>query len=588
MGGYSEKLRVFFSNRRNVYLTIVSAVLVVAALILVVILINLNSNPSGPDKKIDISEEEKGEILSEIVKNNSKEIIKKPTSNETFRPPISPQNPSTPTPNNPNTNSPSSPNLPDPEAVPDINEYNYRVTEIKYNDGPAAELCKLDYHYGGYLGAGQDNRTVRSYEFFDLRNSYYKTERFDQDNELSDYDLTHYSNTVNNFTMYRLGDFAVKYNYAPYADFSNQKEVATISYPGDNLPVEESLGRYFGPDVEIYDIKVINGVTYYIIQYSYEVYCNNSNPYLYIPGVEPAKAEKLITQLLVDGRSFDVLRSELYFKSVSPSSLISSVTTSTTRDKVTFASINDEFVFEFDVPVRTIDFTNFTVGYTVEDIANRMAQHLPILDLDIPFVKLDSGYSLIRAFASGSNPTIPGTDFYKERSFYRPGAKGDEIFEQITEANSSPQTIMNLTYSTGEYNYLDAFYIDIYNNDVSFSEIIDSITEYPSTSTDTSEVVVKFNDEEITATKILRSFEYRYPESFPISGPISTYTSQNIVFVFNGKVYNISGTEMNLTVTEYEVLNTQNPDDLPKIISRVYNSFNWGRSPESYPTYYPF
>lgn len=344
-------------------------------------------------------------------------------------------------------------------------DYNYRHSKNTYTTGPAASRCLA-------FGAAGENSQYESYEFTDKNGaSYYKSISNDQAGNLLTYSLSINSTTGNEYYEYRGGQFAVKTVYTNISDRMMSTEGSegsgegtsgstppsepAVGTPSDLVapdvsssptpdgpvndtpaPTEPTTGedlikQYFGENAQVKSTEQENGQEFYVIQYSFPVNCDE--PLMMYRSVDMSKTKttnNVIYVSWVNSRDFVVSKTFSYLDSEGANNLIDSTTQTGETKNTDFASVANDFKFDYSVTVRTLD-TN-ALSTTPEQEAVKAADYMASLNVDVlllnhPTMRTQSIY------AYNPEPQIPeGWDYFTERSYYPAGARGDKMHSEAT------------------------------------------------------------------------------------------------------------------------------------------------------------
>jgi len=354
---------------------------------------------------------------------------------------------------------------------PNPTDYTYRHSTVILESGPAATTCKI------FTSSTTQPYSTESFDFYGDNNSYNSKQiSKDKNGNLIDYYLNNSTATTSESISYKGGSYAAKtsYDYSRVQNFNGATslEVApdaatkpdeptptgapednsssVSSEPSDTTTVDTNdvITQYFGPDADIVDTVTKNGKTYYILQYSYQTNCNQDMKYLPLLDSVTSNystqstSDKIIVQNLVDSTTFEVISNSNYLTSVSTANLLNSYTTTIETNNSTFDQVSDKFTFEYDVPVKTIVYSNYDPSKEAQNVIDYLSKNsMTLLLLDLSGAKLQSAYSI-----PASQDANIDTNYFYDRNFYPSGSLGDQMFNEA-KGTTNGYIYSNLTLS---------------------------------------------------------------------------------------------------------------------------------------------
>lgn len=567
----------------------------VSAIVILTMILSLHNNITNPI----VTPEEEKKVLSEVIKNNPKNIIN-PNNTSTTPIVMAPVVP-------PIVQPEATPNVGNavptqPAVAPDLNDYNYRITKTSYNKGPSYELCRPYMHGGGGYGPGyvdSTNTVSEYYEYFERYLTYHKYVSR-SDNKLSNYTISKYGRNINTATYYLNGDYAVENTYKPYENFDNQQDKLTVSYP--TYTPDELIKQYFGDNAQIIEVQNdANGNKYYIIQSSYDSYCDPSyDPYLVLPEPQPVQSKKIINIYKVNGKTFSIDEIKTYLESISNLNLISTTTTQISRQMVSQNQIANEFSLGSSVTIKKYDYRNLTYSYNPYQTLKDQVDYLKTLD-NMYVVLTNPADLLSNIFIPGfvSTNFVDTYAFYKDRTFFPAGDWGTALYESYNKYSE-----FDMEYSISLANSDNVYYnIARYKTEKTVDEVKSEILDLKSTTKFVEDTIIDFGSgNTVNATKILRSFTRNYPVSYGVSYPTS-YTNSSYTYYFTNYVFELAGNVYNITMSSessedilmykeykiYELTTEEKVQELKDLLVQMHVNYQYRYyyNPVSYPGSYP-
>lgn len=541
----NDFIKSIVNDKRKLYSALGIALGLGLSLIVVVFILIINARPVK-EIKDDISPEKELEIITEIVKNNPQGIVignldEKPqvsVSSDAKRratepiqikeEPLSPVSKSKiPAPKH-YENGQVEKVTPEDNPAPDISRYNFRtVTSVTY-PGAAYNSCS------NYMPI-EDNPVVAVYqEYFDNNHSYHTYTRTYND-QLDDFSLGLYGSDIHEYYSYAGGSIYAKMVYTPDPDYTNYIETPD-SYTQE--PVSYTVPEYFGYNSSVVDNFVLNGRSYYVVEFSYEGYCNTSGY------SQPDKT--FIIRMTVDSSDYAIVESAMYIDSVNSENLISREEIAREEKTITLDEANAIFRFTYEGSQQLIDYTayEFDINEHNENIKDYLneSDFTYVLPSDPEFDQL---VVYGRDFPS-SQPE--GIRYYLQREYYPETERGQKRFDLVMESfYNSPLVVIN---TWNENN--DSLTIEIFPKELTPFYLLNSLTN-GSPAYQEEVTLLTINESQTSVLKRVFEFEYfysypvSYMDSYPVSYPNSyggftyyAYTS-NLAFSNYGYSYKITG-----------------------------------------------
>ncbi len=540
--------------------------------------------------KPNLTDEEKQKILSEIIKNNSSNVLGKNGASGAQDTSLAP--------NADKESMLTAPLI----ARPNTQDYKYRYSKIVYSNGPAIGQCKFfDINDAGAY-------TSESYEYYGDGNTYdskYITK--DSDNDLTSYSLTR-TNTNNSETViYSGGSYAVRTSYT-FSDLllpeNSNSATENSTAPNEPTTVQENdststdqvsgdlIAQFFGPDADVVNIITENGKDYYVVQYSYNVDCSIDAkilPYT-VDSIgttslnstsQNQTTNKIFAQNIVDSTNFQIIRSYNYLGSVSDNNLLNSYQTTIQESNPAFEDVSNNFKFDYNVDIKDVVYPPYTLEQQTQNIIDYLTgKKLTLIVSDISGSTLTSAYSYEASRIGQEN-----ADYIYDRNFYPQGAKGDKLFAPFKDSqNLYPNPIVSLSYLLNQSSTYDLISINAYENNIDSSKIL-----YTTSDTKKSDMNINIDGVNQKGTLYTTSYNAAVNTSDsstevtpPSSG--STYSTKQLYIEFKGIKYIISfptRTDFDLNNLKFKTISTTNStqmSDLKTQINNVYNGSGAGVS----------
>lgn len=365
---------------------------------------------------------------------------------------------------------------------PDVTQYNYRNTTSTTALGPAATQCRsLAYNFESPSG-DRVTKWVNS-EFYVDNESYYESSSFDEAGNLYRYNLSKYNSVQSEYYDYAGGKYAVKNTYVypaavglnqsagdsiepsrPASDFAEPEAITTDDSVSPD--VLEYIKSYFGPDVDIVEAVELSGRKYYVLQYSYDIDCNQD---YYAPLISSrittdfTPTNKAIIRNWVDSENFNIVKTLNYIDSAEDSKLVYSNETTLEQRNVAFAEVASIFDFDYpNVEVRETVTQGQSYEYNIENEINNTVEgiksnSIPVLNLVKDGLQMNSIYFYDKDQYSSSQ----GYDYIYDRDFYPSDTRGQKMYDDAVQVlNDSKQyeyAISILSLNFGSIDSVDSY-----------------------------------------------------------------------------------------------------------------------------------
>lgn len=422
-------------------------------------LLSRNSTQANPSVA---TEEEKEEILTEIIKNNTKgAITEENTTHNSIVESESGTNNDTSSESSVKNIQESAPEneapIPKPyvsstgEAVPldpsevvapDINVYNYRYTKSTVSNGPAVSNCEAQ--------AVSENEATEIYrEYFDYDRSFYKTEILNEDGDLYSYYLGKYGSSNNEYFSFIGGKFAVKYLYKISKNFDNGSRLTPSSYNSDTsyptsyaesneskIKIDSSV--YFGNNAVVLNVYEEDGETYIIVSAGTYLYCGSDNDYA--SGVRIYKVRE---------SDYQIVEQNTYLDTVSDENLLRTKVFQAEKSKVTFDQVKNEFIFgkesyAKDAGIRLLDYRNyeFNAGERARELTAWLA------DKNLPFIEVQNAdFTLNNIWGKRLPEAVKNQNYLYNRNYYPSDNAGFERYSDFIDESYLRPTLSLLYYT---------------------------------------------------------------------------------------------------------------------------------------------
>jgi hypothetical protein len=403
-------------------------------------------------------------------------------------------------------------------------EFNYYYTKTTATRGGAFNSCNYGYDQSQFLFVP----TSESFNFNDGSNFYSKYSSFNSDGSLNSLTI---SKSKTSDTTYEYED--ITYLGGSYAVRTTSKSEIAVPLP---MPIEEpqplpseepvtkemqdtsvstdvsSTTSIFGDNANIIRTENINGKDYYVIQYSYEADCLGNTVDRWAATTPNKSTIYTLSYASVD--TYEILKTETYLNSVSESNLMERYETLNQRANIEFSSIASNFEFNFNVPIKDIDYNN--IGQYPEYDANAEVQKAINFakDENITLLLPETGESqyVYLNYAVNQQP-VPATNHYGDRSFYPVGAIGDQMFNSYNGIVNT--TLLNTSTSLGTVTYANlstenSYNLNIYSQSEDDRKILNGFLYSSIRNQNESQVQVSVNGVLVDAT--LYSYESDQPD----------------------------------------------------------------------------
>lgn len=344
-------------------------------------------------------------------------------------------------------------------------DYNYIKTINEYEMGEGINKCKCSVPYSGSVTKEED------IQYFENNTDYMSTDSVYivyYGNDIYDYNL----NVGNESWTYRGGSYAVHtINDVTQLSYLTKDAVA------ESLEISTEDDDYyklmFGEDAEILDTITKDGKKYYKIQWSYESGCQE-----YTEGDTTSNLSddrKTYVVALVDAQSYEIISQDMYIDSVSDKNMLYSLKTTTVKKNITQTDADNEFKFNFDIPVKTYDISEYDQS---DEYREDLISYLKENKLNVLYLN-STDYEL----GSVSNPyvvTIPEYESYLiDRSFYSSKPYGEAIYNDYKDMfepyidTSIVNPVLQLYYS--DTDFISSVSVSEYDKTYSDTELIKSL-----------------------------------------------------------------------------------------------------------------
>lgn len=563
-------IKRFLKNPSNRSLMLsLGSVFVTVILLFVLFIVATGRRDPEIEKAEALSDNQKVEIISEVIRNNSKSVI---SDNPVIKTPVNQQQ--EPQQGNSNIEENSQPlktgyvvidpatgqpisNLDangigyaeNPYAIstseyPDLSKYNYRKTTVQISPGPKKSECDMFSYILDY------NETKINYEYFDVNQYTYSTERKTQDGKSFSKYTSKYGKNINETFTNAFGEYAVltKYklnNYFNGVDSRNVDNPASYtSYPISYALNSQTIGNYYSSPVQFLRVRNIDGKEYYEVMSQVSLDCNaiyGCGGPMYMDRLSPNYIN-LITVALIDSKSFEVVESSKYLNEVSEANRLYTEKTKVERSLTNFAQVSSNFAYTENTEIRVVDSANYQSDPI--EYATRVNSYLSQNQISL----LKPNHFSVEHISGKNVPVMPvGSDYVRDRAYYSNDAIGESAYQKAQEAYGDHNPLINTDYS----NYRVS--IRQYEEGMKSKELIKHMTEFSSAYVLYSNVV-KVNGNEYPAQIV----EYRsntnrltsYPVSFPASYALNENQNDYISYPasYPGGIYNY-GDSVNLNLS---------------------------------------
>jgi len=431
--------------------------------------------------------------------------------------------------------------------APDIQSrnYNYSRMETEYSNGPSASKCPIMVAHGGLVTKDISAQFYSSKEEWIPSHSKYV---FYIGDSVYDYNL----NVKTDRWVYRGGDYGVNILNSEqfYALAEKGSEVAIASNSSDT-----SVKERFGEDTKILE-KVRKGdSTYYKLQWSYDIGCEES--VLEKDVVSITSDKKGIFVALADTETYEIVEESLYLDRYVESNRVYTRSYQRLEKTLEFSEVSDEFVFDFDVPVKKYDASDFDYS---EAYKEGIIEYLGENKFDL-LQLVTSNYQLQSSSSQHVN-VIPDYEKYLiDRSFYSSDSYGqksytDNVNMYVTSVDSEEvKEVVQLSYSDPEVSWVTLNQFDkVYSDTLLLKSIV---YDGPNITSD-SEIEVYINGNKVMAKVYsLEGNSSSVPGSDSGESPVEKeeYYESNeryIIFTYRNRSYILQGTFSSENGNEFE------------------------------------
>jgi len=438
-------------------------------------------------------------------------------------------------------------------------DYNYIKIVNEYEIGKGIDKGRDSVPYYGSVTKDE------SIQYFANKTDYMSTDSLYAvyyGDDIYDYSLIR----SNESWTYRGGSYAVH-------TINNEQIQTAVSYlskdsvlesEGSNVEVEgEDLYKLrFGEDAKVLDTITKDGKKYYKIQWSYE-----SGGQEYVSGTtvtdDSSDSRKIYTVALVDTESYEIISQDVYIDSISEGNKLYSLTTTTVERNVNQEDIDSEFSFNFDVPVKTYDLSEYDQS---KEYKEDLISYLKDNKLDVLYLN-NTDYEL----NSINSPYVISVSEYEsyliDRDFYSSKQYGEDLYNDYKDMFKPylDTTIINsrvqLYYSNSDSDIYSSVSVDEYDKIYTDTELIRSLMgEVDSDSM--GSISVKIGNEVVSAKVFRIGFETNADSSESCSVDSTdevtntgciTYGTYLITFEYENRSYLVqmySDSEINLSSFE--------------------------------------
>ncbi|MCA9382933.1 hypothetical protein KC909_01070 [Candidatus Dojkabacteria bacterium] len=375
-----------------------------------------------------LSEEEKRAILTNVYKNNSESVLKAESGNYALASGTG------------DSATITSAIISDSEKL----EYTYSSDKTTILPGSKVDQCKSVFN----TEDGVTIYTWESYSFYEDGKSYYKSKGYTEDNSLASYALGSFSDTNSTDYIFNGGSYAVKFvnNYnlevtvledtdEVYVTDENQEEFYEDTLIYEDTEELDPIESYFGTDVDVVGKETIDGVDYYLIQYSYQTDCDAESFMIdtmyddFMEQMDDSTADdKIIEQLWVDTNTFEVKKYVTFLGEATSDNAIITTVTESDRGNFSFGDVSQNFEFEYDVDVIEIVNDESTLQ------AEQKEQLLNYVDKsNVSIITIDNeSFDIDYLFVNEENIGEGDIDYINDRNFYPAGELGDKMYAEAT------------------------------------------------------------------------------------------------------------------------------------------------------------
>lgn len=427
-------------------------------------------------------------------------------------------------------------------AAPDIDVYNYRYSKVTTYGGPALESCptQKDQWVNNSNEAVTAGNIVTYYEYFDANRSFYKSIEQEVDGNVTNYYLGRYGTNDNDYIYFLNGDFAVRHLFDLPENFDNgsrfvptsySQEVPTSytpdsyvpeSYPSEQENLEIDTGSYFGKNPVVLEIYEKDGENYIVISAGTLIHCSAENPSV------PATRIYHVRE-----SDYQIVEQYTYLNGVTSANLLTSRSIEAERDKVAYSQIENIFQFEYENQVREVDYRGYE--YNPELRASVIADYLK--QGNVPFVGVDDpAFRLVYLSGRMLPEKVENEHFRYVREFYPSTLAGqteyDNLMEMLAErpvvtytlaADSAPGWYKKLYANASVHQDMEKSTLISKLESSKVSEIVGQETFYPA-------VLYTGSNSQVLTEAVLFTLAWQNNPAVSYVEPISYFGNENPVY----------------------------------------------------------
>lgn len=432
-------------------------------------------------------------------------------------------------------------------GYPINSDYNYYYSKSTTSRGPAFGSCSY----------GVDTSTIvfvpvyESYTYNDGTTYHSKYVGYNEDNSINTLSISKSSTTENLYEYeditYLGGSYAVKtVNRMDYTssylspkrdqiepmlleDSSGLKEEVSNSNSATTSIVAD-VPSYFGDNANVVRTETINGRNYYVVEYSYETDCSGGMTIERWQSDSATQMSTLFTVTYASVDTYQILKTETYINSVQANNLMESFENVNDNANIDFASVESNFAFTINVPIREVDVSSITNPVVTYDPDAEVQKAVDFaiskkLTIVLPSDTVENQYIYLNY---GPTEALVKTDsYYNDREFYPAGSLGDQMYNSYNGISDLsiqryyPLSLGSVSYSRGDTSYS----LSIFENSDDEMTILNSYLYGDLRNKNESTVVVSINGDQVNAR--LYSYEIEQPGMSIM--PYSTSLDSNLV-----------------------------------------------------------
>lgn len=346
---------------------------------------------------------------------------------------------------------------------PTGDEPNYYMSQIQKEAGPKYKECE------SYMYFYDDKVTEESYSFYG--EDKYLSKFLTKDSEGNIINL--FVNDGTSEYQYQGGKYAVRIkNIKAYpALMEGDARLMTTEVSEESAPsvddvvttsVVQSPTDYFGADSRVLGEEEIDGKKYYVVEWSYDGYCNDTE-----------KTVKIVSKSWADTTTYITYKTEMYLGSSDESNRIYTEMNKSLSEKKSYDDVKNDFNFDVNVEIKELDASEYEMGsekYLAE--FKKMFE-----DNDLLFITPSES---LKYRLSGYDSSKVSTDqlysYFKDRNFYCDSELCSKMYEDMNQvyeiSDYEKSRILSTYFELSNDTSYSSINITVFNKVIADSEIL--------------------------------------------------------------------------------------------------------------------